>query len=57
MKNKNFTIFQTPVRKYVGIYICMKKVKVFFFGFYPQILLKKTEHILDVKCVKFLIML
>jgi hypothetical protein len=34
MKNKNFMIFQTAVRKYVGIY--EKKLKWLFFCFYSQ---------------------
>jgi hypothetical protein len=51
MKNKDFMIFQTTVRKYVGIY--EKSKSGHFFCFYQQISIEKSEKILDEKCVKF----
>jgi hypothetical protein len=45
-------IFRIAVRKYVAIY---EKINVtFFVCFYPQILMKKSEKILDEKCRKLL---
>ena len=41
-------IFQTAVKKYVGIH----EKSGYFFGFYPQISIIKTEKILDEKCGK-----
>jgi hypothetical protein len=59
MKNKNFMIFQTAVRKYVGIYIMykgyVKSNSKYFFGFYPKISIK-NENILDEKFGKVSIM-
>jgi hypothetical protein len=47
MKNKNFMIFQTAVRKYEGIY--EKKLKWLFFWFLPTEFNKKIRKILDQK--------
>ena len=54
MKNKDFLIFQTAVRKYVGIY--EKSKSGYFICFYERILIKKSVKILDEKCGKFYIM-
>jgi hypothetical protein len=51
MKNKKILIFQTVVRKYVGIHDLSKSG--YFFRFYPQISVKKTKKNLDKKCGKF----
>jgi hypothetical protein len=53
MKNKDFMIFQTAVRKYVGIY---EKSESGYVCFYPKISIKKSEKIVDQKCRKFFIM-
>jgi hypothetical protein len=50
MKNKNFMISKTVVKKYVGIY---EKSLSGVFGFYQQISGIKTKLILDKKCGKF----
>ena len=52
MENKNFMIFQTAVKKYVGI--DKESKSDYFFGFNSQISIIKTEKILDKKCGKFL---
>jgi hypothetical protein len=51
LKNENFMIFKTAVRKYVGIH--EKSKIVLFLNLYPQISVIKTEKILEKKCGKF----
>jgi hypothetical protein len=50
-KNEKFMIFQAALRKYVGIY--EQSESGYFFSFYPQISIKKSEKILDEKPGKF----
>ena len=50
MKSKDFMIFQTVVRKYVGIY-----EKWLFFCFYQKILIKNKKN-WDKNAKKFFIM-
>jgi hypothetical protein len=55
MKNKNFMIFQTAVRKYVGIN--EKSLSGYLFVFYPQISVIKTTKKIGQKMRKIFIML